>query len=482
MNRSVPLLVALALMPSAALARNLPATPGPLAAAAPVIDWTGLYFGAHAGYGGGMSDWWQLGDFTSSGGLVGGQIGFNKQLGSLVVGVELDGAWSAISGTQPLSFGTPVAGYNARESSRFDGIATLAGRAGLAADRWLVFVKGGLAAVHAKHDYVFNDVFFPFTTSVEAAARETRSGAMLGFGAEYALSPHWSIKAEYDYLHLPGHDAQFVGTARGSTFPTSPISFTQPIEQSLHLVKVGANYRLDVFAPEPHFAAVPPVRGTNWSGAYVGIEGGFGRERESRPDFNNVLDGSRTLGADGGLFGVNGGVNAQAGSLVFGVEGEWMWSGFKANGNAAGTFNLGAGTANIALGTAIDWLAIAGAKAGFVVGDRLLVYGKGGVAIAQEKHTSSAFSTQAGTEDINLSSKAVHTGGVIGAGAEYAFAKDWSVKAEYNYILMAGQAHTATGQQSINGAAPYPTNQNFDKISQDIQLVKVGLNYRLPIP
>ena len=37
---------------------------------------------------------------------------------------------------------------------------------------------------------------------------------------------------------------------------------------------------------------------------------------------------------------------------------------------------------------------------------------------------------------INYAGKAIHTGAVIGAGGEYAFAPNWSVKAEYNYIKM----------------------------------------------
>lgn len=69
-----------------------------LQSAPPIYDWSGVYVGAHAGYGGGMKDWPSFNainafgaDFIARGGFGGGQVGINKQLGSLVVGVELEG-------------------------------------------------------------------------------------------------------------------------------------------------------------------------------------------------------------------------------------------------------------------------------------------------------------------------------------------------------------------------------------------------------
>ena len=58
--------------------------------AAPVVpayyDWSGVYVGVHAGYGGGMKDWFGdfSADFTARGFLGGGQVGINRQIGSLV--------------------------------------------------------------------------------------------------------------------------------------------------------------------------------------------------------------------------------------------------------------------------------------------------------------------------------------------------------------------------------------------------------------
>ena len=109
--------------------------------AAPAVpayyDWSGVYVGVHAGYGGGMKDWSdQSADFVARGFLAGGQVGINKQLGSFVFGVELDGSWANIKGSQAISVGGPVLGFqeNLLATSKIDSLVTFAGRAGLAAD------------------------------------------------------------------------------------------------------------------------------------------------------------------------------------------------------------------------------------------------------------------------------------------------------------------------------------------------------------
>ena len=59
-------------------------------------NWTGFYIGAHAGYGWGASN-----GFDLSGGFVGGQIGYNWQAAGSpwVFGVEADSAWADLGRT-----------------------------------------------------------------------------------------------------------------------------------------------------------------------------------------------------------------------------------------------------------------------------------------------------------------------------------------------------------------------------------------------
>lgn len=90
--------------------------PAPAAVALP--SWTGFYGGLNGGWGwSNQNDWTALntegsgGSFIGggklNGGLAGGQVGYNWQMNTLLVGVQLDGDWADIKGTagNPLAFG-----------------------------------------------------------------------------------------------------------------------------------------------------------------------------------------------------------------------------------------------------------------------------------------------------------------------------------------------------------------------------------------
>src|ERR1022692_1017959 len=68
----------------------------------PVYNWTGPYIGISGGGGLGRSDFsapLSSGSFNTSGGLVGGTLGYNYQINQVVLGLEGDGSWSNIRGT-----------------------------------------------------------------------------------------------------------------------------------------------------------------------------------------------------------------------------------------------------------------------------------------------------------------------------------------------------------------------------------------------
>jgi outer membrane immunogenic protein len=474
-----------------ALAADMPVKA--LVPAPAFIDWSGVYIGVHAGYGGGMKDYSSQADFVARGFLGGGQIGINKQISSFVFGLELDGSWADMKGSQSISFGGPLVGSQANltAASKIDGLVTFAGRAGLAADRWFVFAKAGIAVAHEDHSIAINQSFIPAvpggTQSVTASGSETRVLPMLGFGAEYALDGNWSIKGEYDYFHSGSRNVRIAGSQTLGAV-TTPVATDLPIEQALHVVKLGVNYRFGGIAVDPAYAPARAAPGYNWTGAYIGVQGGYGFGHQEWPDIADALNPGRgKYDADGWLAGGTGGVNVQSGVFVFGVEGEWMWTGIK--GGQIFTDALGGGLSQTAtLETSIDWLAIASARAGFVVGDKLLLYGKGGLAIAEEKQSATVAQTfpGAGSQVIALNAKPVHTGVVVGAGAEYALGGNWSAKIEYDYIRMFGQAFTGTGIETVN--APPTVGQvdflqKFNKMSQDMHLIKFGVNYHFnPVP
>ena len=69
------------------------------------FSWTGFYAGINGGYAWGQSSWSDpavganSGSFNTSGGLVGGQFGYNWQTGTVVLGVETDADWMSVKGS-----------------------------------------------------------------------------------------------------------------------------------------------------------------------------------------------------------------------------------------------------------------------------------------------------------------------------------------------------------------------------------------------
>jgi outer membrane immunogenic protein len=178
----------------------------------PVYNWTGPYIGTNGGGGWGRSEFTGPfatgGSFDMSGGLVGGTLGYNWQMGNIVFGLEGDGDWSGIKGST-LCGGTTC-------ETRNDWLATARGRLGYAFDRFMPYVTGGAAFGNIK-------------TSVAGigSADDTRTGWTVGGGVEYGLGGPWTIKAEY--LHVDLGDG---GSVLGST-----------ADFRTDIVRAGLNYR-----------------------------------------------------------------------------------------------------------------------------------------------------------------------------------------------------------------------------------------------
>ena len=238
---SAALLALVAAGPSvAADMRAKPIYKAPPTAIASVYNWTGFYVGGHVGYGWGDKDWTFPPpsdppgvNFDVDGFLGGGQIGFNWQAGNWVFGIEGEFSWSGIDGAATL---TPPGSPSATFSSELNWIATLTGRIGYAWNNWLWYVKGGGA--WADEDHSISSVGTP-----TAAASGSASGWTIGGGAEYGFAPNWSARVEYSYYDFGSKTYTF--TAAGS--PAEDLA----IDQQIHAVKFGINYRFGDFGKGP---------------------------------------------------------------------------------------------------------------------------------------------------------------------------------------------------------------------------------------
>jgi opacity protein-like surface antigen len=184
----------------------------------PPYNWSGPYVGANFGgawTGGNLN----IPNNNFYGGLTefiaGIQAGYNFQAGNFLFGVEGD-----FDGT---TFGHPALPTPTLGSVRQNWVGTIAGRAGIVEDRWLVYGKVGGGWVHS--NAVLNFLGVSWTGST------TSPGWLAGAGVEYGFKSHWTLKLEYDYL------------ARSSW--TSVIFPPIQLNRDLQMVKFGANYKFE---------------------------------------------------------------------------------------------------------------------------------------------------------------------------------------------------------------------------------------------
>jgi outer membrane immunogenic protein len=194
--------------------------------------------------------------------------------------------------------------------------------------------------------------------------------------------------------------------------------------------------------PVPMVTKAPPYldQTFNWSGFYIGVNGGGGWGH-SWSDLSGGFHNS------GGVAGGTVGYNTQYGNWVFGFEGDIDWSDVSGTTSAAGC--PGCSVQN-------NWLSTARGRVGYAFG-RWLPYITGGLAVGDVQASAPGFTGQTNTQ----------VGWAAGAGVEYALSNNWSAKLEY--------LHVDLGRFDCNvncGAA------GTDNVGFRDNLVRGGFNYR----
>jgi outer membrane immunogenic protein len=69
-------------------------------------------------------------------------------------------------------------------------------------------------------------------------ATENRIGWTAGAGIEWAFTPDWSVKLEYDYYGFGTRSLLFIDTVTPTPNPNSPAN----ISQTIQLVTLGVNF------------------------------------------------------------------------------------------------------------------------------------------------------------------------------------------------------------------------------------------------
>jgi outer membrane immunogenic protein len=250
-------------------------------------------------------------------------------------------------------------------------------------------------------------------------------------------------------------------------------------------------------ADMPVYKGPPPVAVYNWAGCYVGVAGGWVGSRVTHdraptdglaafvgPAETAAAARSTDARSSAGIIGGTIGCNMQTGVVVFGVEGDWSWTGAKNSFNEnfpdtpGGAFSPRTETGSVNS----DWLSTLRGRLGVLVSPNLLLYVTGGVAIG---HFNSSFNVlTANGSNWAGSASTIRTGAVIGGGGEWALGNScsgcggWSLKAEYLYVDF-GKYSFAAPNRSVRGGAADPAFNNWTStIHASEQIVRVGLNYK----
>lgn len=263
-----------------AFAADLPARKAPPAYVAPppIMTWSGFYIGLNAGAMFGEQNSTRIestsllagnanaaalaalgtGTFgTNNNGVsfIGGaQIGWNWQAGSLVAGLEADiqgivgrrqqqanATIGAVGGATILQV-VPTGG-------QLEWLGTVRGRLGFAlSPTWLLYATGGLAYGGVSNG---NNGFAQVSLAGPALAglgvgnntSSTRLGWTVGGGAEWMISPNWSVKAEYLYYDL-GTRSTFGAVTDGASGVTY-LAYRTSQRTNGHIARLGLNYHFN---------------------------------------------------------------------------------------------------------------------------------------------------------------------------------------------------------------------------------------------
>src|SRR6266700_2796990 len=209
---------------------------------AAIYDWSGFYVGANGGWGSSRNCWDFLpvaggvtpeGCHDATGGVAGGQIGYRWQSAGWVFGLEAQGDWADLRGSN-----ASLAFIGQTNRSKIDAFGLFTGQVGYAWNNALLYVKGGAALTDSR----FNTIDTATGILTSSTGDNTRWGGTIGVGLEYGFAPNWSVGVEYDHLFMQDKTLAF-------TTPAGVFVGTDRIRQAVDLVTARINYRFNWGGP-----------------------------------------------------------------------------------------------------------------------------------------------------------------------------------------------------------------------------------------
>jgi outer membrane immunogenic protein len=201
-----------------------------------------------------------------------------------------------------------------------------------------------------------------------------------------------------------------------------------------------------------------PVAVYNWTGLYLGVNGGYGWGQQDPLNLISTRFDRASFNINGGMIGGTFGAQIQQGYVVLGLEGDIDWANIRGSGITIPTIAGVPAPLTLNIASKISAISTVRARVGVAM-NNWLFYGTGGAAFIKETANGSSIAgVPCGTLGVLLNCSDSHwrPGLAAGLGAEWGFASNWTAKAEYLYVAAAGSG-----------------------ISIDhVNLIRAGVNYR----
>lgn len=220
-----------------------------------------------------------------------------------------------------------------------------------------------------------------------------------------------------------------------------------------------------------------------WTSCYLGVNGGWIGSNEDytlsptdqylvlataaqRAERTYSYSPDSSAGTAGGQFGCQ----AQIGSWVIGGEWDFNWSGLEEDNVIFAPQTAFWQDWDITSHKQLEWFTTARAKLGFAW-DRLMIYATGGLAYASyDAYTQVNFRAEAPPIDLAGAYRENRLGYAVGGGLEWAFANNWSAKAEFLYLDFGSFSYK--GVYFADPAFTYTT-----EVDAKEYVARVGINY-----
>jgi outer membrane immunogenic protein len=194
----------------------------------------------------------------------------------------------------------------------------------------------------------------------------------------------------------------------------------------------------------------------NWTGFYIGANVGGAWETGTLTDdfFRVSFSNTRSGFIGGGQIGYNWQISPQ---FVLGVE--WMFDGTDIRSN---TDTAIVGTSVISASEKVDWIQTLAARFGWAANNWLFYAKAGGGWV----HDSATLTLVVPGNIFSATASDTRGGWLVGAGIEYGFTPNWTVRLEWDHLGLDDLTHTGvfSGDTII--------------LSRRFDLLTVGLNYR----